>query len=174
PEPPAPAPTPEPAPIPEPAKQPTPTPKPKPPEPEKPKWKPTPVDQIKKGRKLEAPAPQKPLLSEKVIKKQLSGIVSSSKATGNSNDHAAYDAHIYTVFYNAWKQPASPAMRPAEVTISILSNGRITKRKLTSSSGDSQYDEAVMTAVQSITMLPQKPPAGYPLDNIVVQFRIID
>ena len=191
PEPPAPEPEPEPAPVPEPPKPkpkpipkpkpkpkpvPKPKPKPEPPkktEPEKPKWKPTPIDQIKKGKKIEE-KPVKPAVSAADIKKALSGIASPSATPGNPNRNAAYDSHIYSVFYNAWKQPSSPAARPAEVTISILANGRIISKRLTGSSGDPQFDQTVMAAVNSISMLPQKPPAGYPLDNIVVQFRIID
>lgn len=186
PEPPAPAPEPPPERIPEPIKKkPVPTKKKPEPikkkpepvkktEPKKPKWKPTKVDPTK-SKKIEA-TPKEPTVSSKDIKKALSGITSSTptKRTGSPSQHSSYDSHIYTVFYNAWSQPGSPAVRPAEVTISIQSNGRITKRKLTRSSGDTEFDKTVMAAVNSISMIPQRPPPGYPLDNIIVQFRIID
>ncbi|VGO21819.1 TonB family protein [Pontiella sulfatireligans] len=183
PEPPAPAPEPEPAPVPEPPKpkpkpKPVPKPKPKPvetpkpkPKPE-PKWKPTPVDQIKKGKKIEE-KPVKPTISSSDIKKALSGIASPSAASGNSSEFSSYDSQIYSIFYSAWIQPAAPGSRPASVTMSIVSNGRITRRALTQSSGDAAFDQTVMAAVNSVSMLP-RPPAGYPLDNFVVQFRIID
>ncbi len=189
PEPPSPKPEPKPAPVPEPIKKPIPKPKPKPkpepepkpepkPEPEKPKWKPVDPKDIKISDKVVKPKPSKPLVSAAEIQKALSGISSPNAAPtttpGNPNEHAAYDAHIYSVFYNAWKQPGTPALRPAEVTISISPNGLITKRKLTGPSGDSTFDQTVMEAVNSVSILPRKPPPGYDLDNIVVQFRIIE
>ena len=184
PEPPAPEPPPER--IPEPVKKkPVPTKKKPEPikkkpepvkktEPKKPKWKPTKVDPTKS--KVIKATPKTPTFSAADIQKELSGITSSTptKTTGSPSQHSSYDSHIYTVFYNAWSQPGSPAIRPAEVTISIQSNGRITKRKLTRSSGDTEFDKTVMAAVNRISIFPQSPPAGYPLDNIIVQFRIID
>jgi len=183
PEPPAPEPEPTPAPVPEPIPEPVkpkpkpkpvkkPVEKPKPKEPEKPKWKPVDPKDIKIGKKTTV-EPSKPTVSAQDIKKALQGI-SKPGPVGNPNETAAYDAHIYSVFYNAWNQPGSPASRPAEVTVSIQANGRIIKKKLSRSSGDSQFDQTVMTAVNSVTIFPKKPPKGYPLDNIVVQFRIID
>ena len=191
PEPPAPEPTPEPAPIPEPVKKtvpkPTPKPKPKPkpvpkPEPKpdpKPKWKATKASDINPNKsKRIVEKPSKPAVSDKDISKALSGIQSSSKKTtgpvGNPDAIAAYDAHIYNVFYNAWERPPAPASRPAKVTLSISSSGRILSSRLSQSSGDSAWDATVLAAVGRVKILPKKPPAGYPLNNIVVQFRIID
>ncbi len=166
---PEPTPEPEPAPIPEPAKV---TPKPKPtPKPQQPKWTATKPEDILKGQKV---TPSTPTVSADDIKKALSDIASPSAKGGTSDANAAYDSHIYTVFYNAWHRPSSPSARPAEVTISIQSSGRIIKRSLTQSSGDSDFDQTVMAAVNSVSMFPRRPPAGYPLNNIVVQFRIID
>ncbi|HSR87636.1 MAG TPA: TonB family protein [Pontiella sp.] len=190
PEPPAPDPTPEPIVIPEPSKpqprlKPKPTPKPepksepkpepKPREPEKPKWKPTKVDPTK-SKRIE-PKASVPTISEKDIEKTLSGIVSPSGSpsttTGNPNEFGAYDSKIYAIFYGAWKQPATAASRPANVQISINSNGHITSRKLVQSSGDSLFDQTAMAAVNSVSVLP-KPPSGYPLNDIVIQFRLVD
>lgn len=189
--PPEPVEAPKPAPIPKPTPKPTPTPKPKPketpkpkpkPEPEKPKWKPTPVSQIKKGKKIEPVKPAKPAVSDSEIQNALKSVqspsVSSSKPTsgpvGNPNAISAYDAHIFTVFYNAWERPSSPASRPAKVTISISTSGRVLSSRLSQSSGDANFDASVMAAVRRVSMLPKKPPAGYPLDNIVVQYTIIN
>ena len=185
--PPAPTPTSEPAPIPEPIKKPTPKPKPKPtpkpkpkppvekpkPKPEKPKWKPVDAKDIKIGKKT-AVTPSKPTVSSSEITKALSGISTSSGPVGSSSSNAAYDSHIYTVYYNAWAQPSTPASRPAEVTISITSTGRIKSARLSQSSGDSQFDATVQKAIGAVKILPKKPPAGYPLDNIIVQFRIVE
>jgi TonB family protein len=177
PEPVKPIPKPTPKPTPKPAPKPKPTPKPEP-KPEKPKWKPTPVDQIKKGQKIEPVKPAKPAVSEQDIQKALSGIQSSSPKTsgpvGNPNAIAAYDSHIYQVFYNAWERPATPAVRPAKVTFSISSSGRILSSRLSQSSGDAAFDASVMAAIRSVSVLPKKPPEGYPLNNNVVQFTIVD
>lgn len=186
---PAPEPEPTPAPIPEPVKKPLPKPapkpkpkprpveKPKPKEPEKPEWKPTPVDQIKVSKKRIEP--EKPPLSTKEIQQALQGIQSpSAKKTtgpiGNPDAIAAYDAHIYSQFYNAWERPGSPGSRPAKVTISISSSGRVISSRLSQSSGDSAFDASVMAAVRRVASLAKPPPSGYPRDNIIVQFRLID
>lgn len=180
PEPPKPEPPkPEPPPIkiPQPTKKPVPVKKaPKPPPPKKKEWKPTPVD-TSQAKRIEAQRPE-PRLSPKVIEKELSGITQSSKQTtesvGNPNENAAYDALIHRVFNTPWVRPAVPAARPAKVTISISSTGRILSSTLTQSSGDAAFDASVMNAVRTVKMLPRRPPDGYPLDNIVVQYRIID
>ncbi|QBG48967.1 TonB C-terminal domain-containing protein [Verrucomicrobia bacterium S94] len=186
---PAPEPEPVPTPLPEPVKKTIPAPKPKkevpkpkPKEPEKPKWKPTPVDQIKKGRKIEPKAPPKPALSQKDLDR-LNNVLSkealpSSSAKpvenpGNPNEIAAYDAVIYSAFYNRWDRSGlSPTSRPAQVTLSINAAGRILTSRLSQSSGDSKFDAAVMLAVRSVTMLPRVPPRGYDLNNIIINFSI--
>jgi TonB family protein len=186
PEPTPPEPEPEPAPIPEPVKK-KPEPIKKKPEPikkkpepvkskpPKPKWKPTKVDPTKS--KVIKATPTKPTVTNRDISEALNNIQKTSNNTGpagNPDAISAYDSHIYSVFYNAWSQPGTPGSRPAEVTISIQSNGRIKTRTLTRSSGDTQFDATVMVAVRSISIFPRKPPTGYPLDNIVVQFRIVN
>lgn len=180
PEPPAPEPTPEPAALPEPKPKPVPKPAPKPepkpaPKPKpKPKWKPVDPKDIKIGKPVKTSTP-KPTVSEADIKQALSDIVrpATTAATGNPNAFAAYDSKIYSIFYGAWKQPATAASRPANVRISIDSNGHLRSRKLVQSSGDSSFDQTAMAAVNSVSVLP-KPPAGYPLNDIVIQFRLVD
>ena len=145
--------------------------------PEKPKWKPTPIDKIKVSEKRVEP--EKPPLSARDIQKALSGIQSpsSTKTTGpagNPDAIAAYDAHIYSQFYNAWERPSAPGVRPAQVTISISATGRVISSSLSQSSGDSAFDASVMAAVRRVTSLSKPPPTGYPRDNIIVQFRLID
>jgi protein TonB len=167
---------PEPRAIPKPKPKPKELPKPK--EAPKPKWKPTPVD-TSKAKRIKAPEPPKPAISSKDIEKALSGISSPSAKpdegpVGNPNEIAAYDALIHQVFNRPWVRPAVPGARPAKVTISISSTGQILSSRLSQSSGDSAFDASVMDAVRSVKMLPRKPPNGYPLDNIVVQYRIID
>ncbi len=190
PEPPAPQPEPEPPP-PEPVKIPEqpkkiikPPKKVEPPkkiEPKKtePKWKPVDPKDIKIGKKVEPAKPPKPAVDPREISKALSSVQQPSAATpngpvGNPSEIAAYDALINSVFQNAWAKPAAPAARPASVTISISSSGRVTGYRLTQPSGDAQWDATVMAAVKSVRMLPRPPPKGYPLDNIIVRFQIIN
>lgn len=189
PEPPAPDPTPapvEPAPVPEPVKPTIPkprpkteTPKPKPKEPEKPKWKPTNPSDIKIGKKVE-PVKKEPVLTQKDLDRlknvQSTESLPSAKPTdnpGNPSEIAAYDAVIYSAFYNRWDRSSlSPTARPAAVTVSISASGRILSARLSGSSGDSRFDAAVMSAVRSVSMLPKAPPRGYGLNNIKINFTI--
>ena len=145
------------------------------PEPEKKEsdWKPVSLDDMKKQmgeapKKVVNPQPAPQKID---VQGEFSDLTTASSA-GNPNANAAYDALIHKVFRNAWARPAAPAMRPAKVTISITSNGRIKSWKLTQSSGDSQYDESVKNAAKKISILPRKPPSGYPLDGITIEFNI--
>ncbi len=169
-----PKPTPKPTPVPKPQPKPVPTPEPKPEpkaEPKKSDWSPASVDEIKKGKRIND-TPPKPVISADEIRKELSDISKPVTKSGNANEISAYDAHIHSVFYNAWDQPAIAASRPARITISITSTGRIKSWRLSQSSGDPEFDATVERAVKSISILPQKPPAGYPLNDIVINFNI--
>ncbi len=176
PEPPAPAPEPEPAPIPEPIKKkpvvkprPKPAPKPKPKEPAKPKWKPVSANDIKIGEKVPEKS-SKPAISSADIKKALSGIASSSGASGKPSRFNDYYARVMTLFYNHWTPPAtSGSSGSAIVRISMRKNGQITKRAKIKSSGDPLYDKTAMDAVNAVSTLP-RPPATFPYDYVEVIF----
>ncbi len=140
-------------------------------EPKKPKWEPVDPSQIKIGKKVPV-TPVKPVISQSDIRKELSDIVKPSATPGNPNEISAYDAHIHSAFYKAWAQPAVAAARSAKVTIAITATGRIKTWRLSQSSGDPEYDATVESAVRKISILPKKPPAGYPLNNIVINFSI--
>ena len=158
--------------------------KPKPREAPKPKRRLATAKDIKIGPKVKPTKPVKPAVSSSDIAKALKSVQSQSPSVnssrpatgpvGNPNAISAYDAHIYNAFYNAWERPGSPASRPAKVTISISSTGRVLSSRLSQSSGDSNFDASVMSAVRRISTLPKRPPTGYPLNNIVVQFTIVD
>lgn len=171
---PRPQPTPLPKPVIKPEPKPVPQPDPKP-QPKKPEWEPTKASDIDttKSKRI-APTPQKPAISKEDISRELSGVVGepTTEKVGNPSEISAYDALIHSAFYNAWTQPAVAAARPTEVTISISPTGLITKWRVSQSSGDAQYDASVEKAVRSISMLSKKPPAGYPMDNIVIKFSI--
>ncbi len=151
---------------------PEPTPK-KQPDPPKPTWTPTPVDQIKVGEKVNDPAPK---LTQEQISKALSNIVKPAPAPtakpGNPNEIAAYTSLIYETFYRVWAQPASAAARPAVITFSISSTGRIKSWRLSTSSGDPNYDATVKSAMNAVGSLSRSPPDGYSLDDIQMTFKI--
>jgi len=177
PEPPAPEPPPER--IPEPVKE-KPVPIKKKPEPikkkpdpvKKPKQRLARPEDIKIGPKVKS-TPQKPTVSSADIRNAMEGITqSSTPTTGTPSQFAAYDAQVFRIFYGAWTRPGAPGARPAKVRILVSKSGRITGRTLIQTSGDSSFDQSVMAAVRSVSVLP-KPPAGYP-DNFVVRFSIID
>jgi protein TonB len=167
-----PKPTPTPNPKPEPKPKPKPEPKPEP------KWKPTPVDQIKKGKKVE---PVKPAVSAEEIANSLKNIqqpsvVSSTKAPvgpiGNPNADAAYIAQIGNFFDQRWTKPASSApAASAVVRIYISKWGTITRRTKIQGSGDSEFDASAMSAVNSVDKVPA-PPSGFPYDYVEVEFRV--
>ncbi len=188
PEPPAPEPAPvpepvQPAPVPEPVKKTIPKPvkktetpklKPKAVEPEKPKWKPTPVDQIKVGKKVE---PVKPAIDPSEISQALKSVQSSDALptagpVGNPDADAAYIAQIGRYFDTRWNEPpnASPASSVI-YRIFISEWGTITKRTRIQGSGDPAFDASVSEAVNSVSTAP-KPPAGFPYDYVEVEFRI--
>ncbi|MBN2162362.1 MAG: TonB family protein [Pontiellaceae bacterium] len=138
------------------------------PPPKKNNWTAAKVDDIKVAPLIDAPRAQTPKIN---VSEAFSDLTASSNA-GNPDEIAAYDALINKAFHNAWVQPAAPASRPAKITISISSTGRITGWKLSQSSGDAEYDESVRSAAKRITVLPRKPPTGYPLKDIVIQFNV--
>ncbi|MDH3981384.1 MAG: TonB C-terminal domain-containing protein [Kiritimatiellaceae bacterium] len=179
---PAPEPEPEPAPEPEPMKtipeKPKKTIKPpkemKKPEPvkkkpPKKKWTPAPIDDIKIGKKV---GPSKPAVSEKDIKKALSGIATKPGPVGNPNANSAYIAKIGNYFDRYWKHPASASSAQSTIVrIHISKSGAITGRKKIQGSGDSVFDQSVMSAVNSVKTVPP-PPSGFPYDYVEVEFRI--
>ena len=184
-EPEPPAPEPKPAPIPEPVKpkpkpkstpKPKPKPKvekPKPKEPEKPKKKKyTAPKDIKIGKKVNE-QPAKPSISSADIKKAMSGITSPRKSSGDPNRFSYYYSQVMAKLHAAWVPPSSVSSvsRPAEVRFSMRSNGTVTARKLITSSGNSVFDQTVMTAANRVGLLP-KPPPDYNFDYVIVPFAM--
>lgn len=170
---------PKPKPIPQPKPKPKvekPKPKPKPKEPEKPKWKPTKVDPSK-SRRIE-PKPSKPTISAKDIEDSLSNIAkpassSTKKSSGDPNRFGYYYSQVMAKLHAVWTPPSSISSisRPAEVRFTMRSNGAITARQLTVSSGNTIFDQTVMAAANSISMLP-KPPSDYNFDYVIVPFAM--
>lgn len=169
-------PTPEPpAPkIPEPVKK-KPVPikkKPVPVKKKKPKSRLTKPKDIKIGKRVNA-TPKAPTLSEKDIQKELSGVTSPVKSSGDPNRFSYYYSQVMAKLHAAWVPPSTVGSisRPAEVRFSMRSNGAITARKLTTSSGNSVFDQTVMKAANRVGVLP-KPPADYNFDYVIVPFAM--
>lgn len=169
PEPPTPAPEPKPAPIPESVKS---KPKPKPKEPAKPKWKPVDPKKIKIGKKVNE-SPAKPTISSADIKKALAGISSPRKSSGDPSQFSYYYGQVMAKLHAVWVPPStvSGISHPAEVRFSMRSNGTVTARKLTRSSGNIVFDQTVMKAANRVGVLP-KPPPGYNFDYVIVPFAM--
>jgi TonB family protein len=183
-----PPPEPEPAPIPEPVKKkPEPIKKPDPvkkkPEPIKkaepvkkpePTWKPVESKNIKIGKKVGDPTPKPKSVSAADIKKAIGAIGSSpSKSSGNPNRFNYYYSQVMAKLHAVWVPPSnvSSISGSAELKIFMRSNGSITSRKIIKSSGNSSFDQTVMKAANSVTMLP-KPPSDYNFNYVVVPFAM--
>jgi len=106
--------------------------------------------------------PDKPKLSEEEIRKLLKmGAKPSHSSTARSDDLPGwYYALVRETMYQAWAQPGGLAVTPgqvARVKIRVERNGRITSRKLVSSSGVKVIDDSAMAAVQKVTSLKALP-----------------
>jgi len=136
-------------------------------------WKRTSVDEIRKEikntQRVRATSTT-PTLTQREIEQNLRGIVNHSHRIGNSTSFAAYEATVTRIFTQAWRQPSAPGRRPAKVKIFIQDSGKIIRRTLIQKSGDSEYDQTVMRAVRSISVLP-RPPKGYPDRTFIIKFK---
>lgn len=106
--------------------------------------------------------PDKPKLSEEEIRKLLQmGAKPSNTSSVRSDDLPGwYYALVRQTMYEAWAQPGGLAATPgqvARVKIRVERNGRISSRKLVSSSGVKVIDDSAMAAVQKITHLKELP-----------------
>ncbi len=178
---PEPAPIPEPKPVPKPEPKPVPKPEPKPapkpepkPEPKKSDWTPVKAGDIdtSKSKRIN-PKPAPPTISKSDIQKQLSDIVQKpSTKAGNPDEIAAYIARVGRYFDRYWKQPASASSAmSAVVRVYMLKSGQITQRRLIQASGDSDFDQSAMDAVNAVGTIPE-PPADFPYEYVEIEFRI--
>ncbi len=134
------------------------------------KWRPTPVDQIRKGRRVEA-SPKPKALTEREIKTALAGVVSGRQAP--PEQFKSYYASITRILYARWSPPSvsDGAVDSTVVRIFIRPDGKIVRQVRVASSGHAGYDGSAMAAVKDISMLPP-PPVGYPHDYVEVVFTL--
>ena len=111
----------------------------------KPSWKPTPVDEIRKGKRVtSAPAISK--MDASTIEKALAEL----KPNVESNDpFAAYYKEVMRLLYARWSPPTrvEGGSSVPVVRFEVQASGRILTRTLVEGSGIKAYDESVMQAV---------------------------
>ncbi|NCC53051.1 MAG: TonB family protein [Spartobacteria bacterium] len=161
--------------------EPPPAPPPKRDIPEPPKEKKK-IEISKKRVKRDEPAPPKkpdtPKLSEEEIRKLLQmGAKPSHTATATADDLPGwYYALVRQTMFEAWEQPGGLVATPgqiARIRITVERDGRITARKLVSSSGVQSIDDSAMAAVQRVPRLKALP-ASFPGKNkeITIDFEL--
>jgi TonB family protein len=152
--------------APEPAPEPTPEPEPIE---KKSSWKPTPVDEIRKGKRVTS-VPVAPKVDASTIEKALAEM---KPIPGSSDPFASYYAEVMRLLYARWSPPPQVVgERSAPVVrFEVQASGKILKRTLVAGSGVKAYDDSVMKAVASVSQLPRLP-SGYPYSYVEVVFTI--
>lgn len=160
-------------PPPEEIKIPEPKPKPKP----KPKKKPIKVNEKVIEKKIKPECPPKPLPSEEDIRKVMGAETTPRTPKVTPTDDQWCLALIQRCLYDAWNQPSATEAGGAEarVTIGLASDGTITSRRLTKSSGNSVMDQTVMAAVNAVNKIPGLSPAFIKRrSTVTIAFNIKD
>ncbi len=135
---------------------------------------------VRKIEKTPKSAPNQPKLTQEQIRKLLEANIKFSpagaSAGANFSDLSLYYATVRDSMYGAWNQPGTAALGlRAEVTIRVQKNGAISSRKLTRSSGSSQMDNSVMSAVNSAARLrPLPAEVRDPHLDITIEFVVGD
>ena len=145
-----------------------------------------------KKKLVKKPAPStRRALSESELKKMLSaglpGTVSSAPGPGAGpgsggggvySPFASYYNQIRAAMYEAWQQPSSLTGRKGmivTVEIRVQRDGRITSKKIISSSGNTQMDDSVARALEAVTRLPELPAGmGGFYKDIIIDFELTD
>ena len=135
----------------------------------KPSWKPTPVNEIRKGKRVTS-APAMPKVDASTIDKALAEV---KPIVGSSDPFAAYYKEVMRLLYARWSPPTRVGGRGSApvVRFEVQANGKILTRTLVEGSGIKAYDESVMQAVTSVSQLPRLP-EGYPYSYVEVVFTI--
>ncbi|MDO9540747.1 MAG: energy transducer TonB [Kiritimatiellia bacterium] len=133
-------------------------------------------------------APKKQL-SGKEIKRMLGEGVASSVSPlpgtgsgagpgggGTPLPYAWYYNQVKSAMYEAWQQPSSLIGTKGLVTtveIRVQRAGRITAKKITAPSGNTQMDDSVLRALEAVTRLPELPAGlGGLYKDIIIDFEL--
>lgn len=135
----------------------------------KPSWKPTPVDEIRKGKRVTS-APAMSKMDASTIEKALAELKPNVES---SDPFAAYYKEVMRLLYARWSPPTrvEGGSSVPVVRFEVQASGRILTRTLVEGSGVKAYDESVMQAVASVSQLPRLP-EGYPYSYVEVVFTI--
>ena len=135
----------------------------------KPSWEATPVNEIRKGKRVTS-APAMSKMDELTIEKALAEL---KPIVGSNDPFAAYYKEVMRLLYARWSPPTRVEVGSSVpvVRFEVQASGRILTRTLVEGSGVKAYDESVMQAVASVSQLPQLP-EGYPYSYIEVVFTI--
>lgn len=136
-------------------------------------------------------APKKQLLklSESEIKRMLGeGVVPAGSTAvgigaglgggGTFHPYAWYYNQIKSAIYEVWQQPSSLVGKKGLVTtveIRVQRDGRITRKKIASPSGNAQMDDSVLRALESVNRFPELP-AGFGglYKDITIDFELTE
>ena len=134
----------------------------------KPSWKPTPVNEIRKGKRVTL-APVRQKMDASTIDKALAEV---KPIVGSSDPFASYYKEVMRLLYARWSPPTRVGGSSAPVVrFEVQASGKILTRTLVEGSGIKAYDESVMQAVTSVSQLPRLP-EGYPYSYVEVVFTI--
>ncbi len=97
---------------------------------------------------------------------------------GSYHPYALYLSQIRAIMYEAWQQPSSLVGKRGLVTtveIRVQSDGRITRKKISNSSGNAPMDDSVARAIETVSKVPELPPGfGGPYKDITIDFELTE
>jgi len=106
------------------------------------------------------------------------GPASGSSGGGTYHPYALYLSQIRAIMYEAWQQPSSLIGKRGLVTtveIRVQSDGQITRKKISNSSGNAQMDDSVARAIETVSKVPELPPGfGGLYKDITVDFELTE
>ena len=129
-----------------------------------PKWKPTSVNDIKKGKRIE-----KNTSNVDPSKEVLDKIKKISKV---SNSTSTYLTKVKNLIYSNWTPPnvVLNNFQPTILRLFINSRGQIINRRIVTSSNIQSYDESIIKVISSLGSLPP-PPSDYPYNYVEITFN---
>tara|TARA_B100001564_G_scaffold358780_1_gene378378 strand:- start:994 stop:1638 length:645 start_codon:yes stop_codon:yes gene_type:complete len=132
-------------------------------------WKPTPVSEIRKGKKISSLS-KITQRHDSVIKKSLKEL---KRISDSSDPFTDYNNRVIQLIYQRWVPPKkmSGSFKVPVVRFDLEKDGSILNFEFIEKSGISSYDKSVKEAVEKIKKLPALP-SGYPKMYIEVVFRI--
>ena len=132
----------------------------------KPKWTPTPVNQIKKGKVVNVSQPN---ISNN--QNEIKNVIRNLDSFNNtSDDNATYLNLVQSFLFNKWNPPSPQGfIKSPIIKLFIDKQGKILKRVNIVLSQDSSYNESVLSLVGSLDYLP-KPPNNYKYNYVEITF----